>query len=209
MFGGTHAIRVNNFFFNPRCPQIMRAWNLQIKFCAVYTGILGLFKPRLFIKVRYFGYGKCLLQLISRESLPPPSHQQRCHFSFRSYVIWGFGVSIPIKTTFSVHRSASRMSNLFKQPLIVTNRIDPPSTRLKYFKTCLEFTEVQFTIRTWQGDDKWGLYNVWIGRRQQGNLKQGYPQRTRLQRRLYGICLVCFLAFRFPGQSWLIFVLYH
>ena len=27
---------------------------------------------------------------------------------------------------------------------------------------------------------------------------EGYPQRMRLQRRLYGICFIRFLAFRFP-----------
>ena len=30
---------------------------------------------------------------------------------------------------------------------------------------------------------------------------QGYPQRMRLQRRLYGICLVCFHVFKIPCRS--------
>ena len=40
---------------------------------------------------------------------------------------------------------------------------------------------------------------------------QCYPQRMRLQRRLYGIYLVHFLSFRVPciGQNWIIFVLNH
>jgi len=37
------------------------------------------------------------------------------------------------------------------------------------------------------------------------NYIQGYPQRIRLQRRLYGICLVRFLAFRVPCRPKLVY----
>ena len=54
------------------------------------------------------------LQPTSEEN-PSSTHQQRCHFIFEpksSYFIWGFWVSISIKTPFSVSLSASRVLTL-------------------------------------------------------------------------------------------------